>query len=168
METSYDFIGNSFYTTKLPEPPFISTLLNKQKCIFPKIFKKKSKFPDILPNTIRVFMTNCNNENNTASFGDIPITYARCEIIYGKHCCEAPYMLDFLINWYNNLTEETVVFTHAHVTSWHITNITKAVFDTMKTKYFEEDYGGFHDGIWKKTCDRAIYQDMYNFIYNET
>ena len=54
-----------------------------------------------------------------------------------SHCHEAPYMLDFLYNWYDNLTEETVVFKHRHTKSWPIKNITESLERMRHTKYFK-------------------------------
>ena len=87
----------------------------------------------------------------------------------GSHCHEAPYMLDFLYNWYDNLTEETVVFTHGHTESWHIKNITKSVERIRNTEYFKlQPYGGFDDAVWKWVCDSFHYQDMYSYMFNQT
>ena len=129
----------------------------------------KTNFPPIKPGTVRVFVTHCKNTSEYPKFIDAEVTFARCHIMNGTHCGEAPFMIDFLINWYDNLTEETVVFTHGHTSSWHIKNITEAVQETRYTDYFiNEPYGGFKDAVWKWTCDTPSYQDMYSYMFNET
>ena len=131
--------------------------------------KTHKEFPPIKPGTLRAFVVNCGNRSVSPNFINAEVTLARCEIMDGRHCHEAPYILDFLINWYDNLTEETVVFSHHHTKSWHIKNITEDVEYIRHTDYFKnETYGGFKKGVWKWQCDLQIYQDIYSYMFNET
>ena len=174
---AYDDMCNSFRMHKqmvmlLMEMFFVAIIFsincpNINLTILSKVASKA--FPPIKPGTIRVFVTQCKNKSQIPQFIDAEITLARCEIMEGRHCNEVPYMLDFLYNWYDNLTEETVVFSHHHTSSWHIKNITDAVESIRHTDYFKDQpYGGFKDAIWKWNCDNPKYQDMYSYMFNET
>ena len=129
----------------------------------------QAKFPPIRPKTTRVFVTACHGEKNIPSFRGLPVTLARCEVMNSAHCFEAPYLLDFLYNWYDNLTEETIVFSHAHLKSWHIDNIEDAIFSTQNTPYWKtHSFGGFANGLWKRCCDNIAFQDIYPYLFNGT
>ena len=144
----------------------VMAFFSYKPCILVEV---KNRFPPIKPGTVRVFVTNCVNKSVYPKFIDAEVTMARCEIMEGKHCKEAPYMLDFLYNWYDNLTEETVVFSHHHTSSWHIKNITEALENTRYTEYFyNESYGGFSNAVWKWNCDQPKYQDIYPYIFDNT
>ena len=152
------------------EPGIDYTSLNKEK-ENPSSDKEKPihKFPPIVKGSVRVFITACGKETNLPQFDYASVTYARCNIMDSKQCHEAPYMLDFLYNWYDNLTEETIVFSHGHLVSWHMPNIVQALKAAMNTDYFKQQpFGGFSQGYWKKCCDQAVYQDMYSYMYNGT
>ena len=152
------------------EPGIDYTSLNKEK-ENPSSDKEKPihKFPPIVKGSVRVFITACGKETNIPQFDYASVTYARCNIMDSKHCHEAPYMLDFLYNWYDNLTEETIVFSHAHLKSWHIDNIEDAIFSTQNTPYWKtHSFGGFANGLWKRCCDNIAFQDIYPYLFNGT
>ena len=126
-------------------------------------------FPPIKVGTVRVFVTHCKEPNKVPIFHNAEITLARCDAIKGSICGEAPFMLDFLYNWYDNLTEETIIFSHGHTTSWHIPNITESVDNARDTDYFKEQpYGGFPEASWKWSCDYYEYQEMYSIFFDNT
>ena len=163
LEISFDFDFlneiSEFYTNDFPVDD-----MYLQIPVFPD---KRKRFPPIEKGTYRVVITACANEKEIPQFDPKRTTFANCHVL--SECKEAPSYLDFLINWYDNLTEEVVVFVHGHVKSWHITNTEKAVYNAATTPYFwEQPYGGFIEGKWKKICDNVKFQELYSYFYDNT
>ena len=161
----YDFIANAVLKSDI----FPKDSKNEKSIDLFKKTSNKQQFPPIQPGSIRVFVTACSPKDKIPKFINATVTTARCNIMEGYHCHEVPYMLDFLINWYDNLTEETVVFSHGHTTSWHMPNIVNNLERDRKTEYFRnQSFGGFRHGLWKRCCDDPRYQDIYPFMFQGT
>ena len=162
----YEFIANA-----APHDSFMKNNVDSNQNIdlFSKNKEEKQKFPEIYPDTVRVFVIACGPKDHIPKFVDANITTARCHIMPGYQCHEVPYMLDFLINWYDNLTEETVVFSHGHTYSWHTPNIVTSLQRERNTDYFKENgFGGFRLHLWKRCCDDPRYQDIYPRMFQDT
>ena len=154
---------NYFLHTYLPPLGINEDITNKYPPIEPKI----TDFPPTEPHTYRVVITACKNEKNIPQFDPARTTFTNCNVL--SDCNEAPSYLDFLYNWYDNLTEEVVIFTHGHLKSWHITNVEDAVNNAVQTEYFwTQPFGGFKEGRWKQACDNVQYQELYSYFYFNT
>ena len=158
---SSNFTFNMEYYPPLQYPYYCSS---NSASYYQNMYKH---FPPIKTHTYRVVITACGNEKEIPKFDPEQTTFTNCNVL--GDCKEAPAYLDFLINWYDNLTEEVVVFVHGHAKSWHITNTEKAIYNAVNTSYFwEQPFGGFNEGVWKKNCDNVVYQELYSYYFDNT
>ena len=124
-------------------------------------------------NTTRIFINNCNSMNNNTITNNLnisfPITFARCDILPFNYCGNAPYLLDFLYHWYDNLTEETIVLTNFYTNETLINKLNQIIIKFNESYYYQtKTFGGFPESQWQRKCNPIALQDIYPYVFINT